>query len=84
MAVRQGGKYYAQVLLDLHRYKLLEDLATKRGVKVTALIRQMVYERLAEELPASDYKAAEAADGALWAEAVRRRVQGRQRAKAVV
>jgi hypothetical protein len=81
MAVRQGCKFYAQVLLDPHRYELLEREAQARNMKVTALIRQMVYERLQQDLPASDYRAAEAADGALWAEAVRRRVQGRQRTK---
>jgi hypothetical protein len=84
MAVRQGCKFYAQVLLDPHRYALLEQAAAAKSMKVTALIRQMVYERLEQDLPASEYKAAEAADGALWAEAVRRRVQGRQRSKAVV
>lgn len=84
MAVRQGCKFYAQVLLDPNRYALLEKLAEAKSMKVTALIRQMVYERLEQDLPASEYKAAEAADGALWAEAVRRRVQGRMRPKEVV
>ena len=81
MAVRQGCKFYAQVLLDPNRYALLEKMASDQNMKVTALIRQMVYERLQAELPASEFRAAEAADQLLWAEAVRRRVQGRQRAK---
>lgn len=81
MAVRQGCKFYAQVLIDPNRYALLERMARERNMKVTGLIRQMVYDRLEAELPASEYKAAEAADGALWAEAVRRRVEGRQRTK---
>jgi hypothetical protein len=79
MPVRQGGKYYAQVLLDLNRYKLLEELAQSEGKKVTALIREFTYQALEQQVPASDYKAAEAADTALWAESVRRRVQGRQK-----
>ena len=81
MPVRQGGKFYAQVLLDLNRYRLLEEMAEKQGKKVTALIREFTYEALEDRLPASEYKAAEAADTALWAESVRRRVQGRMRAK---
>jgi hypothetical protein len=81
MAVRQGCKFYAQILIDPNRYALLERMARDRNMKVTALIREMVYDRLEAELPASEYKAAEAADGALWAEAVRRRVEGRQRSK---
>lgn len=84
MAVRQGCKFYAQVLIDPHRYALLEKEAAAQNMKVTALIRQMVYERLEQDLPASEYRAAEAADGALWAEAVRRRVQGRMRPKQAV
>lgn len=81
MPVRQGQKWYVQVLLDLNRYRLLEQLAEKRGRKVTAVIRDLVYQGLQAELPASDYKAAETADAALWAESVRRRVQGRMRSK---
>jgi hypothetical protein len=72
---------YAQVLLDPSRFELLDRMAADRGIKTTALIRQIVYERLQQELPASEYRAAETADQALWAEAVRRRVQGRLRAK---
>jgi hypothetical protein len=77
MPVRQGGKYYAQVLLDLNRYRLLEELAEAQGKKVTALIREFTYQALEQQVSASEYKAAEAADTAQWAESVRRRVQGR-------
>lgn len=82
MAVRQGYKYYAQVLLDLNRYALLERLAAKENKKVTAWIRDMCYEAIARQVPPSEYKAAEAADAALWAQAVRHRVEGRLRSKA--
>jgi hypothetical protein len=81
MPVRQGQKWYVQVLLDLNRYRLLEELAAKRGKKVTALIRDLVYLGLQTALPPDDYKAAETADAALWAESVRRRVQGRMRSQ---
>jgi len=77
MPVRQGGKYYAQVLLDLNRYQLLEELAEAEGKKVTALIREFTYQALEQRVAPSAYKAAETADTALWAESVRRRVQGR-------
>lgn len=79
MPVRQGGKFYAQVLLDVNRYALLQRLAQSRNQRVTHLIRDLVYEHLEASVPASEYKAAFSADQALWAEAVRRRVQGRQR-----
>lgn len=67
--------------MDLNRYRLLEEMAQKRGRKVTAVIRDLIYQGLQAELPASAYKAAETADAALWAESVRRRVQGRMRSK---
>jgi hypothetical protein len=81
MPVRQGHKWYCQLLLDLNRYTLLEELAAKRGKKVTALIRDLVYLGLQTALPPDDYKAAEEADAELWAESVRRRVQGRMRSR---
>lgn len=83
MPVRQGGKYYAQVLIDVNRYRLMEELAEKEGVKTTALIRQFAYEGLKRHTSASDYNVAEAADNALWAASVKRRVLGRMRAKGV-
>ena len=82
MAVRQGGKYYAQVLLDLNRYKLIEELALKEDKKPTALIREFAYEGLKRRISSSEYTAAEMADNALWAQSVRRRVEGRLRSKA--
>lgn len=81
MPLRHGSKIYCQLLLDTNRYKLAEKLATTEGKKVTGLLREMVYAALEKALPASDYKAAEAADKAAWAESVQRRVQGRLRSK---
>ena len=46
MPVRQGGKYYTQILLDVNRYKLMEEIAEREGIKTTALIRQFAYEGL--------------------------------------
>lgn len=81
MPIRHGKKVYCQTLLDPHRFKLAEELAAKEGKKVTALLRDFVYQGLEREFPASTYKAAEAADRAVWAESVQRRVQGRMRSK---
>ena len=81
MPLRHGSKIYCQLLLDTNRYKLAEKLAATEGKKVTGLLREMVYAALEKALPASDYKAAEAADQAAWAESVQRRVQGRLRSK---
>lgn len=81
MPLRHGSKLYCQLLLDEHRYKLAEKLAAQEGKRVTALLREMVYAGLEKAVPASDYKAAEAADRATWAESVQRRVQGRMRSK---
>jgi hypothetical protein len=81
MPLRHGSKIYCQLLLDTNRYKLAEKLAATEGKKVTGLLREMVYAALEKALPASDYKAAEVADKAAWAESVQRRVQGRLRSK---
>ncbi len=81
MPLNHGNKYYCQLLLDPYRYKLAEKLAVAEGKKVTALLREMVYAALEKSLPASDYKAAQAADEAAWRESVKRRVEGRMRSK---
>lgn len=81
MPLRHGQKMYSQLLLDLNRYKLVEKLAAEQGKRTTALLRDMVYAALERAVPVSEYKAAEAADKAAWAESVKRRVQGRQRSK---
>jgi len=69
------------MLLDEHRYRLAENLAAAEGKRLTAMLREMVYAALEQAVPASEYKAAEAADKAAWDESVQRRVQGRMRSK---
>lgn len=81
MPLRHGQKMYSQLLLDLNRYRLVEKLAAEQGKRTTALLRDMVYAALERAVPVSEYKAAEAADKAAWAESVKRRVEGRQRSK---
>jgi hypothetical protein len=58
MPVRQGGKYYTQILLDVNRYKLMEEIAEREGIKTTALIRQFAYEGLKRRASAAEYNAA--------------------------
>ena len=81
MPLQQGTQLYCQLLIDTHRYKLAEKLAAAENKRVTALLREMVYAALEKAVPVSDYKAAEAADKAAWAESVQWRVQGRMRSK---
>ena len=81
MPLKHGNKHYCQLLLDPHRFLLAEKLAAAEGKKVTAMLREMVYTALEKALPASDYKAAKAADDAEWRESVKRRVEGRMRSR---
>lgn len=81
MPLQHGRKLYCQILLDQHRYALVERLAAKEGKRTTALMREMVYTMLERAVPTSEYKAAEAADHAAWADSVKRRVEGRQRSR---
>ena len=81
MPLRHGQKFYCQLLLDRHRYLLVDEMAKQQGKRTTALLREMVYSALEKALPLSEYRAAEAADHAAWADSVKRRVQGRQRSK---
>jgi len=81
MPLRHGQKFYCQLLLDRNRYLLVDEMAKQQGKRTTALLREMVYSALEKALPSSEYKAAEAADHAAWADSVKRRVQGRQRSR---
>jgi hypothetical protein len=80
MPLKHGSKIYCQLLLDTNRYKLAENLAAERGVRVTAMLREFVYSALSQIQP-QEYGIAEQADKEAWAESVQRRVEGRQRSK---
>ena len=80
MPHKHGSKMYCQLLLDSNRYKLAENLAAERGVRVTAMLREFVYSALSQIQP-QEYGIAEQADKEAWAESVQRRVEGRQRSK---
>ena len=62
--------------------KLVEEIAAEKGIRATELNPShdgtTGYER---ELPASQYKQALAEDQAVWAQAVRNRVEGRAKSK---
>ena len=81
MAGNHGSRRYFQVLLQPHRAELVEEIAAEKNIRATELIRQMVYQALERDLPASIYKAADAADQAVWRQAVRNRVEGRTKSR---
>jgi hypothetical protein len=79
MPLNHGNKFYCQLLIDPHRYKLAESLASQEGKKVTAYLRELVYAGLA--LRSAEYQNAKEADEEAWRESVKRRVEGRMRSK---
>ena len=87
MAGQHGSRRYYQVLLQPSRAALVEEIAaeqteaTGKKVRSTEIIRQMVYDALERELPASKYKQALAEDEATWRQAVRNRVEGRAKSR---
>lgn len=76
-----GQKRYLQVLLDPARAELLDRLAGEKDVRVTALVRDMVYEALEARFVAEVYQAAVSRDAETKAAAVQRQVDGRKRRK---
>ena len=60
MPLRHGQKFYCQLLLDQHRYMLVDEMAKQQGKRTTSLLREMVYSALEKALPLSEYRAAEA------------------------
>ena len=81
MALRHGKKAYFQLLLDRNRAELLQELAGEQGIRATALARDAIYAHLETVLPSSTYNEAKAKDEALWRESVRKRVDGREKAR---
>ena len=81
MPLRHGSKIYCQLLLDANRYRLAEELAASQEKKVTAMLREIVYEALEKAVPFDVYEEALAADEKVWKESIQRRVEGRQRSR---
>jgi hypothetical protein len=46
MARLHGNKRYYQILLDEDKAQRIEDHAARGGVRVTALLREWIYEKL--------------------------------------
>lgn len=82
MALSHGRKSYFQVLLDVNRAELLLKFAGEQGTRATAIARDAIYNYLERQLPTSVYEEAKAKDEAIWRESVRKRVEGRQNARA--
>ena len=86
MATKHGNRVYIQVLLEPFRGELFMQEADARGMKPSALIRQLVYDYLAETTEEQPYLEALARDKQKWQEAVDARLEGRamnRRSKAI-
>lgn len=77
MSLKHGNRIRFQVLLESFRGQLLIDLAEERGMRATALVREIVYEYLAKNLDEDRYTDALRKDVQMWNESVEARVAGR-------
>ena len=77
MATKHGNRVYIQVLLEPFRGELFMQEADAQGVKPSALIRQLVYDYLAENTEEEPYLEALTKDKQKWQEAVDARLEGR-------
>ena len=79
MATKHGNRVYIQVLLESFRGELFMQHASVQGVKPSALIRQLVYNYLAENTDEKTYCDALVNDKQKWQDAVDARLEGRAR-----
>ena len=77
MATKHGNRVYIQVLLEPFRGQLLLDEAANQEVKPSALIRDLVYNYLAEQVNEEAYCNAVIKDKQKWQEAIDARLKGR-------
>lgn len=77
MATKHGNRVYIQVLLESFRGQLFLDQAEKHNVKASALVRNIVYDYLANTLDEDSYRQAVFKDEQKWQEAVDARLKGR-------
>ena len=77
MATKHGNRVYIQVLLEPFRGELFMQEANAQGIKPSALIRQLVYDYLAETTDENTYCEALASDKQKWQDAVDARLEGR-------
>ena len=81
MSIRHGKKFYYQILLDPNRSELFKELANKKGLKITGLIREIIYEELEKTTPKHIYEMALAKDKAIWRESNLNRISSRKNNK---
>ena len=81
MATRHGNRVYIQVLLEPFRGELFMKEADAQNMKPSALIRQLVYNYLAENISEEDYCEALTKDKQKWQEAIDSRLEGRAEAR---
>ena len=77
MATKHGNRIYIQVLLEPFRGELFMQEASTQGIKPSALIRQLVYDYLAENSDEGTYCEALVNDKQKWQDAVDARLEGR-------
>ena len=77
MATKHGNRVYIQVLLEPFRGELFMQEAEALGIKPSALIRQLVYNYLAENTDEQAYCDALVNDKQKWQDAVDARLEGR-------
>lgn len=81
MATKHGNRVYIQVLLEPFRGELFMQEADAQGIKPSALIRQLVYDFLAENTKEETYCEALVNDKQKWQDAVDARLEGRARSR---
>jgi hypothetical protein len=77
MAGTHGRRRYLQILLEPTRADLLEEMAKEKGMRLTGLAREFIYDGIKRASSVPVYKEAEAKDAAIWRESVRNRIEGR-------
>ena len=81
MATKHGNRVYVQLLLEPFRGQLLLEHAEEKGVKPSALIREIVYEYIAQTVSEEKYTGALIKDKQKWQEAVDARLVGRAKSR---
>ena len=81
MATKHGNRVYIQVLLEPFRGQLFLDQAEKHNLKASALVRNIVYDYLAEILDEDSYCEAVVKDKQKWQQAVDARLEGRKQTR---
>ena len=79
MATKHGNRVYIQVLLEPFRGELFMQEAEAQGIKPSALIRQLVYDYLAQHTEEKTYCEALVNDKQKWQDAVDARLEGRRK-----